>query len=55
MRTLQSIKKGVALLDERRSALRAGGPAGGMLGDDGLDGYEGGGIDEEDLSQAVRP
>jgi hypothetical protein len=49
VRTLQSIKKGVALLDERRAALRA--PAGGETGDEY---YEGGEEDEEDVSQAVR-
>ena len=51
VRTLQSIKKGVALLDERRSALRAGGegPAGDFETYD-----EGGEADEEDLSRAVR-
>jgi phage shock protein A len=56
VRTLQSIKKGVALLDERRSALRAGGVTGDGTGAAGYDGYdEGGGIDEEDLSPAARP
>ena len=52
VRTLQSIKKGVALLDERRSALRGGatGDAGAYAAYD-----EGGEIDEEDVSQAVRP
>jgi hypothetical protein len=51
VRTLQSIKKGVALLDERRSALRGGGEA--AAGD--FEAYdEDGEADEEDVSRAVR-
>jgi phage shock protein A len=53
VRTLQSIKKGVALLDERRSALRG---AGGAEDVGGYDEYgDGGELDEEGVSQAVRP
>ena len=45
VRTLQSIKKGVALLDERRAALRASGDA------EGEEYFEG---EEEGASQPVR-
>lgn len=51
VRTLQSIKKGVALLDERRAALR-GGEAEGAVGYDEFG--EGDETDEQDLSRAVR-
>jgi vacuolar-type H+-ATPase subunit E/Vma4 len=50
VRTLQSIKKGVALLDERRAALRAGedGANNGQANDFDLD-------EEDAAAQAVRP
>ena len=50
VRTLQSIKKGVALLDERRAALRSPG-----VEAEGDEYYEHGAEDEEGVSQAVRP
>jgi hypothetical protein len=50
VRTLQSIKKGIALLDERRAALQAGN---GSARDGELTGYD---LDEESAAaEAVRP
>jgi len=52
VRTLQSIKKGVALLDERRAALRA------PIDGDGAAGYADDDVDEEregGSAQALRP
>ncbi len=50
VRTLQSIKKGIALLDERRAALQAGD---GSARDGELTGFD---LDEEDAAaEAVRP
>ncbi len=56
VKTLQSIKKGIALLDERRADLRAGADAVAADGEPAFDGYDEGyaGDQQEDASLPVQ-